>query len=82
MRLTAKDSPGVLSKVSGILGSFGISIRSVHQKGRHEDEISGVPIVMITHQAKESDIQQAVDKIGNLDEILDKPVIIRIEDEF
>ncbi|MDY0361505.1 MAG: homoserine dehydrogenase [Desulforegulaceae bacterium] len=81
MRLTAKDSPGVLSKVSGILGSFGISIKSVHQKGK-EAEINGVPIVMITHRAKESDIQKAVSGIGDLDEILEKPVIIRIEDEF
>ncbi|MGE4519114.1 MAG: homoserine dehydrogenase, partial [Desulfobacteraceae bacterium] len=81
MRLTAKDSPGVLSKVAGILGSFGISIRSVHQKGR-EEETTGVPIVMITHKAKESDIQEAVRGIGELDDILEKPVIIRIEDEF
>lgn len=81
MRLTAKDSPGVLSKVAGILGSFGISIRSVHQKGR-EEETTGVPIVMITHKAKESDIQEAVKGIGELDDILEKPVIIRIEDEF
>jgi len=81
MRLTAKDSPGVLSKVSGILGDFGISIKSVHQKGRDENTI-GVPIVMITHKAKESDIQKAVKGVGNLDDILEKPVIIRIEDEF
>ncbi len=80
MRLTAKDSPGVLSKVSGILGSFGISIQSVHQKAANSHLV--VPIVMITHIAKESDIQNAAKKIGTLDEIFDEPVIIRIEDHF
>lgn len=80
IRLTAKDSPGVLSKVSGILGDFKISIKSVHQKAR--ENFTGVPVVMITHKAKESNIQDALKKIGDLDEILEKPVLIRIEDEF
>lgn len=80
IRLSAKDSPGVLSKVSGILGNFGISIESVHQKGKNK--ANAVPIVMITHMAKESNIQRALKEIDALDEILDKPVIIRIEDQF
>jgi len=80
IRLTAKNSPGVLSKVSGILGDFKISIQSVHQKA--EDDIEGVPIVMTTYKAQESHIEKALEKIGSLDEIIDKPVIIRIEDEF
>lgn len=80
IRLSAKDSPGVLSKVSGILGDFGISIRSVNQKGRKDHE--GVPVVMITHEAKECNIQNAMKKIDALDDILDKTVIIRIEEEF
>ena len=47
IRFTAKDQPGVLAKVSGVLAKFGISIASVTQKERKRAQI--VPIVMIIH---------------------------------
>ncbi len=76
-RFSAADHPGVLSRVSGILGDCGISIQSVHQRGR---KIKGsVPIVMLTHQAREADVRNALDRIAALDVIKDEPVLIRIE---
>ncbi len=78
-RFAALDRPGVLSKISGILGEYGISIKSVHQKGRRTN--GTVPIVMLTHQAREADVRQALDRISRLDVVGDRPVLIRIEDE-
>lgn len=78
-RFTAADQPGVLSKISGILGDFGISIRTVHQKGKRSSGY--VPIVMITHIAKEENVQKALKGISVLDTIMDDPVVIRIEDD-
>ena len=78
-RFAAMDRPGVLSKVSGILGDYDISIKSVHQKGRKTK--GSVPIVMLTHLAKEADVQNALSEIFNLDVVSDRPVLIRIEDE-
>jgi homoserine dehydrogenase len=78
-RFAATDRPGVLSKVSGILGNFDISIKSVHQKGRKTK--GSVPIVMLTHLAKEADVQKALSEIMNLDVVNAKPVLIRIENE-
>ena len=78
-RFSVLDRPGVLSKISGILGDYGISIKSVHQKGR---KMSGtVPIVMLTHLAREADVQNALTDISNLDVVSDRPVLIRIENE-
>jgi homoserine dehydrogenase len=78
-RFSVLDRPGVLSKISGILGDYGISIKSVHQKGR---KMSGaVPIVMLTHLAREADVQNALSDISNLDVVSDRPVLIRIENE-
>jgi len=77
-RFSAEDRPGVLSKVSGILGEHMISIKSVHQKGR--DQVGAVPIVMITHEAKEAAVQAALSEIDQLDVMKDKTVLIRIED--
>lgn len=78
-RFAALDRPGVLSKISGILGENGISIRSVHQKGRRSE--GSVPIVMLTHRAKEADVKKALSEITLLDIVSDQPVLIRIEDE-
>jgi len=77
VRFSAKDQPGVLSKISGILGDHQISIKSVHQT---EQKLNGaVPIMMLTHIAKEAEVKKALAKISSLDVITDKPVVIRIE---
>jgi homoserine dehydrogenase len=78
-RFAALDRPGVLSKISGVLGNHDISIQSVQQKGRKTD--GSVPVVMVSHLAKEVDVQKALAEINNLDVVSDKPVLIRIEDE-
>lgn len=79
LRFSAVDRPGVLSKISGILGNLDISISSVIQKGR---EIEGaVPIFMLTHEAKEANVREALDEIDTMPITLDKTVLIRIEDE-
>ena len=75
-RFLALDRPGVLSKISGILGRHQISIAAVIQKGRHTNS---VPLVMITHEALESDVRKALDEINALDAVLAPAVLIRIE---
>jgi len=79
LRFAALDRPGVLSKISGVLGRCGISLQTVHQKGRKTD--GAVPLVMLTHQAREADIQTALVEIEKLDVIKDRPVLIRIEEK-
>jgi homoserine dehydrogenase len=78
-RFSALDKPGVLSTISGVLGENGISIQSVHQKGRKTN--GAVPIVMLTHTAREADVHNAFNKLKTLDVVTDQPVLIRIEDE-
>jgi homoserine dehydrogenase len=77
-RISALDRPGVLSKVSGILGEHQISIASVIQKGR--DQEGSVPIVMMIHKAREKDVQEAIGRIDQLPFITDRTMIIRVED--
>jgi homoserine dehydrogenase len=78
-RFSALDRPGVLSSISGILGTHGISIQSVHQKGRKTN--GAVPVVMLSHRALESDVKKALNEISALDVVAAQPVLIRIEDE-
>ena len=77
-RFSARDRPGVLSKITGVLGGHGISIQSVQQKGRHSKDL--VPVVMLSHLARERDVRAAMDRIAKLDVVGDRPVLIRIED--
>src|SRR3989339_320673 len=78
LRFSALDRPGVLSQVSGILGKHNISIAAVIQKGR---ELAGtVPIVMITHEAREADARQAMAEIDQLPIVSPPAIFYRIED--
>ncbi|NOX21439.1 MAG: homoserine dehydrogenase [Nitrospirae bacterium] len=76
-RCTALDRPGVLSKISGILGKHQISIASVIQKGRKVGE--AVPLVLLTHTAREKDVQLALKELDTLDVVSDRTVVIRVE---
>jgi len=78
IRFMAVDKPGVLAKISGILAKFNISIASVTQKERVKAQ--AVPIVMITHEAREKELRQAFAEINRLDVIKEKTVAIRIEE--
>jgi len=77
IRFMAVDKPGVLTKISGVLAKFGISIASVTQKERKKTQV--VPIVMIIHEAKEKNLRSALEVIDRLGIIKQNSVAIRIE---
>lgn len=77
LRIMADDRPGVLSKVSGILGENDISIASVIQRGRRTE--GAVPVVLMTHDAKEGDVQRALKTIDGLDAVAGPSILLRVE---
>jgi homoserine dehydrogenase len=79
LRFMVLDKPGVLSKISGILGDHQISISSVIQQGRKKD--GAVPVVMMTHRARERDVQLALAAIKGMPYVLEETVLIRVEGE-
>jgi homoserine dehydrogenase len=50
----------------------------VHQKGRKSE--GSVPLVMMTHLARESNVQLALSEIVHLEVVSDMPALIRVED--
>lgn len=78
-RFSAVDRPGVLSRISGILGENNISIAAVIQKGRKQG--GAVPVVMTTYKARELDVRRAMEDIDRLDVVMGKTMLIRIEDD-
>ncbi len=77
-RFTVLDKPGVLSRISGILGDHNISIASVIQKGRKEG--GNVPLVMMTHEAVERNVKSALQEIDRLPVVSEKTIMIRVEE--
>jgi homoserine dehydrogenase len=78
LRFTALDKPGVLSRISGVLGKNNISIVSVIQKGR--DAAEAVPLVMMTHEALERDVRSALAEINTMDCVAGPTMVIRVEE--
>jgi homoserine dehydrogenase len=78
LRINASDKPGVLAKIAGILGERDISIVSVIQKAGEDKAF--IPVVLLTHEAKESNVRKAIITISALEEVKGTPVVIRVED--
>ena len=77
LRFSVMDKPGVLSRISGILGSHDISIKSVIQKTRKKEK--AVPLVMMTHEAREKDMVDALKEINRLSVVSGRAMYIRVE---
>ncbi|MFO1463649.1 MAG: homoserine dehydrogenase [bacterium] len=78
LRFQAIDRPGVLAKITSILGRHRISISSVYQNVREEGR--AVPIVVLTHEALEKDVRAAIAKIDRLEVMKEKTLLIRVEE--
>ncbi len=76
LHFVVQDSPGVLAKISGIFANYSVSIASVIQKG-HGDE--SVPLIFITHTAKEISVKRALEEIEHIPEVLRIANMIRVE---
>ncbi|MCX5660437.1 MAG: homoserine dehydrogenase [Planctomycetota bacterium] len=78
LRVNAKDVPGVMGKISTMLGDAGISIAGISQREVSVGKF--VPVVITTHQAKLGAVRDALARIKALDATDGDPVCIRIID--
>ncbi len=78
LRLQVADRPGVLARLTGILGDAGISIEAIKQQEPAPGETQ-VPLVMLTHQVREGDMNQAIAAMEALDVVTAPVVRIRME---
>ena len=76
LRFSTLDRPGVLSKISGILGKRHVSISACFQEERMKRQ--AVPILMMTHMAREGALKKAVQEIDELDIVKSRTVVLRI----
>ncbi len=76
LRLMVVDRPGVIADVTAILRDMGVSLESMLQRGRSPGE--AVPVVLVTHETRESAMRAALDRIAALDTVMEAPALIRI----
>ena len=77
LRLSALDQPGVLASIAQVLGDSGVSIAAVVQKERSKGD--KVPVVILTYEARERDMQKALKEIEALPAVKGKTLLIRVE---
>ncbi|MDQ7011601.1 MAG: homoserine dehydrogenase, partial [Mariprofundaceae bacterium] len=77
LRLMVKDQPGVIAAVTSILADQRISLEAVIQKERHATQ--SVPVVMLTHETSEGNVQAAISRITALDTVEDDVLVLRKE---
>ena len=77
IRLMVVDQPGVFADVAAILRDNQVSMESILQHGRLPGE--AVTVVMTLHETEESRASGVIETLSNLNGVLEKPVMIRIE---
>ncbi len=73
-----KDVPGVLARIANTLASRRISIAAVQQR-EQGDVGSAVPLVIVSHQAREADVRAAIAEIDRYETTVAPTRLIRIE---
>jgi homoserine dehydrogenase len=80
LRLMVADKAGSLGIMTNILGSYGVSILGANQKvhGCEDADADYVPVVMLTHEANEADMNQALKEIFEAGVVCEEPVKLRM----
>lgn len=77
LRFSVLDRPGVLAQIAKELGAQEISIANMYQEDRSVG--ARVPIVVMTHEARERNVLRAIRKIDGLKTVVEKTKLIRVQ---
>ena len=77
LRFVLKDKPGVIARLSGKLGSCGISINQMKQKPLPKQKAT---LIMTTHKTVRKSLEKALNDINRLKICEQRPVSIEIEE--
>jgi homoserine dehydrogenase len=78
LHFSVQDAPGVLARIASQLATHRISIAAVQQREQN-DQGKPVPLVIVTHVAREADLRAAIDTIDRDPTTLAPTRLIRIE---
>lgn len=76
VRLMAADRPGVLAEITAAFRDAGVSIESLIQKGRSDDD--AVMVALVTHEGPESAVSEAVRLLSGSESLAELPLVLHI----
>ena len=79
LRISVLDKVGVIAKITRVLGDFDINIEALIQKEPQSSAVESVPVVLLTDTVLESQMNQAIKAIEQLQEVTGKVTLIRVE---
>lgn len=79
IRLNTTDHAGVIGNLGQACGKNNVSLESVVQKGTNDDKTAS--IILITHDVKESELQQALKEIEAQDTTREIACVLRVMSE-
>lgn len=77
LRLMVVDRPGVIADIAAALRDEDISVEAMLQRGRAPGE--SVPVVITTHETREASMTRALQRISEIQAVLEPPRMIRVE---
>ena len=80
LRFQVFDRPGVLATITGALGEARVSIEQMVQQGGGSSSGEAVQVVILTHEAREKDVQTALRAIAKHDFVARPTHLIRVQD--
>jgi homoserine dehydrogenase len=80
LRFEVYDKPGVLGRIASSLGACGVSIEQMMQEGRGDVTGQPVQIVIMTHRARERNVDEALAAILAYDFVVKPNVVLRVEE--
>jgi homoserine dehydrogenase len=79
LRFQVFDRPGVLAKITGALGDARVSIEQMVQQGGGSSSGEAVQVVILTHEAREADVQAALKAIAVQNFVARPTHVIRVQ---
>ncbi len=78
LRIRVNDKPGVMAKVTRVLGDHQVSLASVLQKHRRS---AVVPLVLITHPVREEFLMRSISELEKIEDVIEINSVIRVQEE-
>lgn len=77
--LRVADEPGVLRRVAGVFEEQGVSIETLRQVQSDRDDAPGASLRLITHRARQRDLDATVEALAALDAVHEVASVLRVE---
>lgn len=78
LRFQVYDRPGVLAHITGALGDAKVSIEAMVQRGGGDASGRPVQVVMLTHAAREGELQRALAAVAGADFVAAPTRVVRV----